>query len=154
MLFPFLFTQFSKDSEQAHPVSKFSVVECVKQVANPQKRIFFFPYLGGGPATFTRWLEAVSETTELWVVCPWDALIQNEELKAPGLIDMIVEALRPLLNCPFIFYGHSLGARIAFETARIIRVATPAIYPRYFLCFFFNLIVIGCLSLVLRQTPL
>jgi surfactin synthase thioesterase subunit len=37
------------------------------------------------------------------------------------LVETLVEALRPLLDRPFAFFGHSLGAIVAFETARSLR---------------------------------
>jgi medium-chain acyl-[acyl-carrier-protein] hydrolase len=39
------------------------------------------------------------------------------------VIPPLVRALQPLLDRPFAFYGHSLGANIAFELARAFRKA-------------------------------
>jgi len=36
-------------------------------------------------------------------------------------VEAITEAIRPHLDRPFAFFGHSLGARLAFETARNLR---------------------------------
>lgn len=38
-----------------------------------------------------------------------------------SLADTLAQALRPLLDKPFAFFGHSLGAVIAFELARQLR---------------------------------
>ena len=37
------------------------------------------------------------------------------------LVETLAQALRPLLDKPFAFFGHSLGAVIAFELARQLR---------------------------------
>jgi surfactin synthase thioesterase subunit len=37
------------------------------------------------------------------------------------LIDAIAEALDPYFDLPFAFFGHSIGAKIAFELARELR---------------------------------
>ncbi|GIQ70278.1 hypothetical protein XYCOK13_31020 [Xylanibacillus composti] len=42
--------------------------------------------------------------------------------------EAISEAIYPYLQCPFLLFGHSLGARIAFEVARNLR-RTRGIQP-------------------------
>jgi surfactin synthase thioesterase subunit len=39
----------------------------------------------------------------------------------PALIESVVEDVLPLLNVPFVFFGHSMGAVIAFELTRRLR---------------------------------
>jgi surfactin synthase thioesterase subunit len=46
------------------------------------------------------------------------------------LVDAIVEAIRPLTDKPFVFYGHSLGALTAYEVARKL-VETGAPQPKH-----------------------
>src|SRR3546814_4585026 len=37
------------------------------------------------------------------------------------LLDRLVAAIEPQLDRPFVFFGHSMGALVAFETARELR---------------------------------
>jgi medium-chain acyl-[acyl-carrier-protein] hydrolase len=39
----------------------------------------------------------------------------------PALIEPLTEAIKPYLDKPFAFFGHSMGALIAFELARKLR---------------------------------
>ena len=39
----------------------------------------------------------------------------------PTLVEEIIKALLPFLNCDFAFFGHSMGALIAFELSRALR---------------------------------
>lgn len=39
----------------------------------------------------------------------------------PSLVEALAEAMLPYLDMPFILFGHSLGARVAFEVARALR---------------------------------
>jgi medium-chain acyl-[acyl-carrier-protein] hydrolase len=41
----------------------------------------------------------------------------------PPLVDALAEAIIPYLDKPFAFFGHSMGAKIAFELARRLRNA-------------------------------
>lgn len=39
----------------------------------------------------------------------------------PSLVEAMAEAIEPFLNTPFAFFGHSMGALIAFESARYLK---------------------------------
>lgn len=87
-------------------------------------RLFCFPYAGGSSGTFARWRQKLSPG------------IQTELVQLPGRgmrfaeppfasCDLLVETLAtdffPKLSTPFAFFGHSMGALIAFELARYLR---------------------------------
>ncbi|MGB0562560.1 MAG: thioesterase II family protein, partial [Spirulinaceae cyanobacterium] len=86
-------------------------------------RLFCFPYNSGSIAAFYAWPEALPETVEVYgIQLPGGADRRHEE--PPSCIAAVVKALAPLLlpylDRPFAFYGHSLGALIAFEMAQAI----------------------------------
>jgi medium-chain acyl-[acyl-carrier-protein] hydrolase len=100
---------------------------------NPQAglRLFCFPYGGGGAAAFRTWQDYFPATIE---VCPVQIPGREERLNEPcftsliSLVENIAEQLSGLFDKPFAFFGHSLGAMIAFELARQLRkeqVAQP-----------------------------
>jgi medium-chain acyl-[acyl-carrier-protein] hydrolase len=73
---------------------------------------------------FRQWPEALPGDMELRVVqLPGRGPRLREErfVSVPPLIEVLGEALRPLLDRPFAFFGHSLGAILAFELARSLR---------------------------------
>jgi medium-chain acyl-[acyl-carrier-protein] hydrolase len=87
-------------------------------------RLICFPYAGAGTAVFRAWPGALNDTIELRVAqLPGRGgrLREDRFERMPPLIETLVENLRPLLDRPFAFFGHSLGAIVAFETARVLR---------------------------------
>ena len=87
-------------------------------------RLFCFPYAGAGALIFRKWSDALPREVE---VCPIQLPGRGTRLKEPpftklpSLIEALARALDPLLDKPFAFFGHSLGALIGFELARQIR---------------------------------
>jgi medium-chain acyl-[acyl-carrier-protein] hydrolase len=93
---------------------------------NPQARIrlFCFPYAGAGIAIFRAWPDALPADVE---VCPVQFPGRGTRLTEPPftrlapLIQALAEALFPLFDKQFAFFGHSLGALVSFELARQLR---------------------------------
>jgi surfactin synthase thioesterase subunit/acyl carrier protein len=100
--------------------------------ADPRLRLFCFHFLGGGASAFGDWQEALGEEIE---VCPVQLPGREERLQEPAMEDMqaliatLASQLRPLLDRPFAFYGHSMGALIAFALAR--RLRHDGVLPRH-----------------------
>ncbi|MDQ3805156.1 MAG: thioesterase II family protein [Acidobacteriota bacterium] len=96
-------------------------------------RLFCFPYAGGGALTYRSWPEALPADVE---VCPVQLPGHESRLHEPAfnqlgpLVDALVPELLPLLDRPFAFFGHSMGAMIGFETARRLR-AKKVVGPRH-----------------------
>lgn len=89
-----------------------------------QYRLFCFPYAGGGASMFRSWKKWLPDQVELVAVqLPGrenrldEPLLHSMELVTTPLAD----ALPPLLDKPFAFFGHSTGAVICFELARVLR---------------------------------
>jgi surfactin synthase thioesterase subunit len=87
-------------------------------------RLFCLPYAGGSAAVYRPLGELLPSTVE---VCPIElpgrATRAREQpfTHAPLLAVAIAQALRPLLDRPYAFFGYSLGALLAFEVARQLR---------------------------------
>jgi surfactin synthase thioesterase subunit len=89
-----------------------------------------FSYCGGGPAGYRGWLATLPEDVDLALVClpgrerrmaepavrTWDELMREA-----------VTATRAAAGRPYLLFGHSLGAWVAFEVAvRMQAAGTPA----------------------------
>lgn len=89
-----------------------------------QFRLFCFHYAGSGGSIFRPWTKWLSGRVELVAVqLPGredrldEPLVHSMDLVTTPLAD----ALPPLLDKPFAFFGHSTGAVICFELARVLR---------------------------------
>jgi len=94
----------------------------VKPEANT--RIFFFPYAGSGPSVFSKWNTDLPANIEAQIVhYPGRGSRHNETpIKSLlALVEELTQAIQPLLDKPFIFFGHSMGGTVAFELARHLR---------------------------------
>lgn len=93
---------------------------------NPQARLrlFCFPYAGTGASIFRTWPAGLPEDVE---VCPiqfpgrGSRLMETPFTQLSPPIQALAQALVPLLDKPFAFFGHSLGALVGFELARQLR---------------------------------
>ncbi|HEV2436442.1 MAG TPA: alpha/beta fold hydrolase [Verrucomicrobiae bacterium] len=93
---------------------------------NPQARLrlICFPYAGMGASIFRTWPDGLPAEVE---ICPVELpgrgtrLIETPFTQLPPLVQALAQALAPLLDKPFAFFGHSLGALISFELARQLR---------------------------------
>ncbi|MDQ6678272.1 MAG: thioesterase domain-containing protein, partial [Acidobacteriota bacterium] len=85
-------------------------------------RLFCFPHAGAGAVAYRAW----GSTLPGIAVCP--TLLPGREDRGseaflesmPELIHALHQAIRPF-HGPFAFFGHSMGAGIAFELARELR---------------------------------
>ncbi|MEL6552537.1 MAG: alpha/beta fold hydrolase [Cyanobacteria bacterium J06621_11] len=97
---------------------------CLKQQPNPKLRLFCFAYAGGSAWSFRPWAKQVPESIE---VCAIELPGRGKRLIEPALTDLeaIIQAvgpqMLPLSDVPFAFFGHSMGALIAFELSRWLR---------------------------------
>lgn len=88
---------------------------------DPKIRLFCFPYAGGTAAVFQRWHPIFPQWVE---ICPiqypgrGNRMRERPFTNVPPLAQEIAEAITPLLDLPFAFFGHSMGALIQFELAR------------------------------------
>ena len=87
-------------------------------------RLFCFPHAGGGTRLYRGWsIDGFNDGIE---VCP--VLLPGRESRAAEspidnmneLIGALSDAIRSYAGEPYAFFGHSMGAGIAFELARVL----------------------------------
>lgn len=89
-------------------------------------RLFCFPYAGGTANVYRDWEQYLLPTIE---VLPAQLPGRGPRLREPSFVSLpdlvkaLTTAITPLLDRPFAFFGHSMGAVIAFELARSVRQA-------------------------------
>ncbi len=102
-------------------------------------RLFWFPHAGGGAAT--------AGGLRRFTICPVRLPGRESRLaEAPfetmrALVAALADRISPFLPQPFAFFGHSMGAAVAFELAREVRrrggpqpsalIASAARAPQY-----------------------
>jgi medium-chain acyl-[acyl-carrier-protein] hydrolase len=84
-------------------------------------RLFCFPYAGGTSSIFNSWPDQLSSRIE---VCPVHLPGRESRFRerpftrlAP-FVESMAQAILPLLDKPFAFFGHSMGALLGFELIR------------------------------------
>ena len=87
-------------------------------------RLFCFAYAGGGASVFRGWPEGLPDKVHVCCVqLPGRENRISEPLyiRLSDLVDDLAVAIRPYLDRPFAFFGHSLGALLSFSLARELR---------------------------------
>jgi medium-chain acyl-[acyl-carrier-protein] hydrolase len=99
----------------------------------PMLRLFCFCYAGGDAAVYLPWQAALGRAVE---VCAIQLPGRGVRFGEPLLKDIesavapIARAIAPLQDRPFAFFGHSLGALLAYEVSHYLR-ASGAPLPRH-----------------------
>lgn len=100
-----------------------ALLECPVPRRNPALRLFCFPYAGGSASIFRQWPALLPFETEVWAI---QLPGRGPRLSEPVLVDLdsavhqIAGAMMPLLDRPFVCFGHSMGALLAFEVVRLL----------------------------------
>ncbi|MFF7282309.1 thioesterase II family protein [Streptomyces griseorubiginosus] len=97
-------------------------------VRDSELRLVCFPHAGGSAAYFRPLAQSLAPRVEtLCVQYPGRQERRHEPLldSVSALADAAFAALRHELDGPFAFFGHSLGAVVAFEVARRFERLTP-----------------------------
>jgi medium-chain acyl-[acyl-carrier-protein] hydrolase len=87
-------------------------------------RLFCFPFAGGGASAYRLWQQHLPAGIEVWPVeYPGHETRFREPAfdNAGDLAAAIAEQVAGADSLPFAFFGHSMGALIAFETFRHLR---------------------------------
>lgn len=87
-------------------------------------RLFCFPYSGSGASAFQAWTARLPREVELCAVqLPGreTRLRETPLTSLRPLLEALMDVIPPYLDKPYVFFGHSLGALIAFELARKLR---------------------------------
>jgi len=87
-------------------------------------RLFCFPYAGSGASIFQSWpsyLPSSVEVVGIQLPGRTSRWMEPPVARLDTLIAGAVQGIAPLLDRPFAFYGHSMGAMLAFEVACELR---------------------------------
>ena len=92
---------------------------CPQPNSSATARLFLFPYAGGAPSSFNKWIVDFPKELEISIAhYPGRGSRFNEppikELSV--LVEEIANAIQPELDKPFFFFGHSLGAVLALSS--------------------------------------
>ena len=97
---------------------------CSKPKPEALVRLFCFPYAGGNTTIYHKWPQELPTWVEVQAVQLPGHGSRLHEAPATNmhtLVEMLAQAILPYLDRPFAFFGHSMGAVIAFELARALR---------------------------------
>ncbi|NET02725.1 MAG: thioesterase [Sphaerospermopsis sp. SIO1G2] len=101
-----------------------SWITCPKPNPQAKMRLFCLPYAGGSAYIFRTWAKNLPPTIE---VCPIEIPGRGRQIVLPphtemqSLVAEITKNLLPFLDKPFALFGHSMGAEVSFELARLLR---------------------------------
>ena len=87
-------------------------------------RLFCFPYAGGAANVFHQWSSLLPPSIEVCAVQPpgrGSRLLEEPFTDSGKLVRAAADALLPYMDRPFALFGHSMGALVAFELARLLR---------------------------------
>lgn len=84
-------------------------------------QLFCFPFAGGGASAYRNWLQKASyqfDVSAIQLPGRENRIVEPLAYSMTGIINTLVEELCSVIDRPFVFFGHSMGARMAFEVAR------------------------------------
>ncbi|MFF5706519.1 thioesterase II family protein [Streptomyces sp. NPDC012794] len=118
-------------------------------VPGPSTRVFCFPHAGGNPRTFLGWQPGMADDAQVLAVCPPGRGHRFRE-PAPASLAALADGSAAAIALtatadgrPFLLFGHSFGAVLAFEVARRLDGVRG----------FAGLVVSGCGAPSLLPTP-
>ncbi|WP_308363582.1 alpha/beta fold hydrolase [Streptomyces sp. ISL-86] len=114
---------------------------------DPAARVYCFPHAGGNPRTFLNWQNDMGQDARILAVCPPGRGHRFREPAATSVAQLADGAAAAIAatadDRPFLLFGHSFGAALAFEVARRLDGLTG----------FTDLVVSGCSAPSLLPTP-
>ena len=87
-------------------------------------RLFCFPYGGGAALAYRPWTQTLPPEID---VCAIQLPGRGNRLREPPLtkmslaVELVGKEIVSLLDRPYAFFGHSMGAILAFEVVRLLR---------------------------------
>lgn len=90
------------------------------------RRLICLSFAGGGTVGFRPWARQVPRDVELRSVCyPGREFRYGDEITGgwQGLVADCADAIAGDTRTPYVLYGHSMGALVAYEAARLLEAA-------------------------------
>jgi acyl transferase domain-containing protein/surfactin synthase thioesterase subunit len=112
------------DATSPAPAHEPRVLVPIRKPAAARLSLFCFPHAGGNAATFRAWSSGLPEGIEVHAVQlagRGDRLDEAPLTRIERIADEVTAALLPRLDRPFAFFGHCLGAILAFEVLQRLR---------------------------------
>lgn len=104
-------------------------------VLNPKIRLFCFPFAGGGAFTYYPWGGKLNDYIELVLIEPPGRGSRMSEHPHQTMEELVNEIMRHsefITQIPYVFFGHSLGCRVAFELSCQLKYLGKPL-PEYFI---------------------
>jgi len=115
-------------------ITPYPWIKIFQPISQPTLRLFCFHPAAAGASLFRLWGKYLPSNIE---VCAIQLPGRETRIKEPlitkwdDLLPPLIQALKPLIiEYPFVFFGHSLGALISFEVVRKLRKEKLSI-PQY-----------------------
>jgi len=92
--------------------------------ADPRMRVICFPHAGAGAAIFHKWAQEMPPGVELCALRLPGRENRLDELahtRLDQVADELRPALTPLLDRPFVLFGHCSGSIVAYDLAQRLR---------------------------------
>lgn len=93
-------------------------------ITKPTLRLFCLPYAGGSASIYFAWAKALPANVELVALQPpgrANRISEAPHTRMEALVEELYTAVAPLLDVPYVVFGHSLGSRVGFELVRMAR---------------------------------
>lgn len=109
---------------QSRDVKQSNWFHIARPVKQPRLRLFCFSYAGGNASTYRDWHKQLPEDIE---VCSVQLPGRGSRFKEKAFTDLdsllstLTPEIAPYTDTPYAFFGHSMGAQLAFELARKLR---------------------------------
>jgi medium-chain acyl-[acyl-carrier-protein] hydrolase len=110
------------------PRSRWIVGNPGQPVESGQVRLLCFHHAGGGASFYREWLKPDAFPEDIRVL-PVQLPGREDRFREPAfqtmqpLVDALLDNIAPFLVPPFGFFGHSMGALVAFELTRQLQTA-------------------------------
>ena len=98
--------------------------QILKPVHNPALKLFCFSYAGGNASAYRDWYQHLPDNVQVCAVqLPGRGPRFNESLHTSmeSLLDDLQAAITPSIDTPYAFFGHSMGAQVAYELTKRFR---------------------------------
>lgn len=99
-------------------------------------RLICFPHGGGGPQTYRPWADLFPDDIEVLAINLPGRGNRRREKPLTSMSELsaaVAAALEPALDKPYAFFGHSVGALVAYETANRLRESNNPLPTRLIL---------------------